>query len=205
MASSPAPSLKAPMKQVYQIGKAAVERGLGRGGKGKNMMESMDDEEPPEPPKQYIHKQFASKIVAEGSGNEFTILSRVALIRAHSRVVEGDPEAEKARERITHHRFVPEDNEIHVTITDGRSVWKGAINYGENNIVRVRSGGRDETWKKDYFLTIVSDTLRDPRAVRGMRFFLQEEEESGGLSFVIKEMRDSVRPYLSSFRTCEHF
>lgn len=190
MSSPSVPSLKPPIKQVYQIGKAAVERGFG---KNKNAMfeKFAEEEEKPEPPKVYVHKEYASKVVGEGSGVEYTILSRVALVRPHSKMVDGDPEADRPRHREPYLKFFPEDNVINITITDGRAVWRGVIDNEQNNIKRIRSGGRDETWKKDYFLTIVSDTLRDPKAVAGMKFFCQEAE-SRDLSFVIKEMRDSV-------------
>jgi hypothetical protein len=181
------PNLKPPVRNVYQIGKATVEK---RGGKMR-MMELDENAEEIEPPKIYQHKPHASKIVDEVSGNEYLVLSRVALIRSHSRKVEGDPDAENPRLRQTHHRFVPEDNVIHVTLTDGKTVWKGCIKYELHNLKRVRAGGRDDTWKKDFFLTLVSETLENPRANSGMKFFI-EVEEFGDLSFLIKEMRDTV-------------
>jgi hypothetical protein len=139
-------AFKPPVKLAYNIGRATAEK------KSKNTDDPNNVPDGQEAEKHFNHT-LTSTIVETNIGRLY-IISKLCVVKAYSRKVEGNPDAENPRERVTHHRFVPEEDIFKLLITDGENAWKGSISYAENNVSRVRANGRDDTWKKDYFIEL---------------------------------------------------
>lgn len=140
-----------------------------------------------EPRASYKHTLSSSMILSE-EGTQYTIVSKLAIIPAHRRYVKADPDGDTERKRTDHVRYGPEDDMIYMTITDGETAWEGHIDYAKNNINRLRPGGKDDTWTKHKFLTMVIDAIQDPIKTPTYKFFCHIEEINGPLMFLIKQV-----------------
>lgn len=140
------------------------------------------------------HKYHISHATDHTSGQRYTILSQRQTIPSYVQMEKRNGPKKPERPKLYPSREV-----FQVFFSNGKVVWGNQISFEQNNLSRIRPGGRDETWSPETFFfeiqTIIQSPSRDPSCL----FYLRPIED--GYHLEVKSRKGDV--VVNYLKECE--